>query len=123
MHSICDALGLKRGQQAAITNGRLITLPDGTFLSTGEVELMQYVAYRLQPGMAVRQSLRDAQDNHRTSFQSSEGMNYCQECTAWSAPQPSQPFGIFCEEKSWSLLLFSAAWSEVYYLIKHALFR
>lgn len=75
MHSICDALALRRGQQAAITNGRLTTLPDGVILSTAEIELMQYVAYRLQPGQAVRRSLEDAQDKHRTSFQSSEGVN------------------------------------------------
>lgn len=73
MHAICDALGLTRGQQAAVTNGRLITLPDDAVLSTGELELMQYVAYRLQPGQAVRRTLQEAQDSHRTSFQSSEG--------------------------------------------------
>ena len=73
MHAICDALGLRRGQQAAVTNGRLIKLPDDAVLSAGEMELMQYVAYRLQPGQAVRRSLMDAQDSHRTSFQSSEG--------------------------------------------------
>ena len=44
MHAICDALGLPRGQQATITNGRLIVLPEGTVFSAEEFQLMQYVA-------------------------------------------------------------------------------
>jgi hypothetical protein len=76
MHSICDALGLKRGQHAAITNGRLVSLPEGTVLSAAEVELMQYVAFRRQPGQAVLGALREAQDNHRTFFRSSEGLYF-----------------------------------------------
>jgi hypothetical protein len=85
MHALCTALGLQPGEQAVVTNGRVLKLPAGRSLWTGEYALMEYVAFHLQPGAAVLRAMRKAQEHGRTSYTGADGAALCVRACAGTA--------------------------------------
>ena len=65
--ALAVAAGCEDAAVAVITNGRVVSLPRGSQLTSGDLQVMAHVAMRLQPGERVLDILTAAQSAARNS--------------------------------------------------------
>lgn len=97
---------------AVITNGRVVALTEGAQLMSGDLQVMEHVAMRLQPGEQVHAIMTAAQDAARNGTASGTGVNSTAEksgrqlsdlalvaaCAATAPPEPSGWGGAGAEQ-------------------------
>ena len=66
MGTIVAACGLQPGQQAVVTNGRVLSLERSVKITVGDFAVMDFVALELQPGKAVLAAIEESQEEGRT---------------------------------------------------------